>query len=143
VTILVANEVYGEYVAAGEEGGVRLATRVSLGRALQVLGVAEMLPPGRTFDIQRPDYTVHVQMVQQDGQWYFHAWHTEYRRPRFLGVPVGPPMAVTVVDIPVGAVPAYHTPGAPPAPADVRSHADRLRRVLVPAGQASIKPSAL
>jgi hypothetical protein len=94
---------YEDYVGVGEKVGTALATRVGLGRALQLLGVDGALPASRNFDIVRNGQTIHVCLVKKDGQWYFTAWHTEQRWAPFYGSYDKP-----VDDIKVGQVPAHH-----------------------------------
>ena len=104
---------YDRLITEGERVGTELATRVGLGRRLQILGAAGMLPAGCTFDLVRGggQPTIHVVMVQRDNQWYFTAWHTEHRSG-FLWLA---PHRVTVEDIRLGDVPAHHTPRPLPA----------------------------
>jgi len=46
-------------------------------------------------------------VTQQNGQWYFVAWHTEERYTWFGPIPIGTHRE-TVYDIPPGTVPAQH-----------------------------------
>jgi hypothetical protein len=104
-----------------------LATRVGLGHALQLLGVAGELPDGLTFDITLGSgRVIHVIMMQRDGRWYFTAWHWETRFYWFWGS-----VNVIVEDIRLGDVPAHHVPrmraagGDPWAAAGVPNRAPR------------------
>jgi RHS repeat-associated protein len=107
IGMTLATYGYQLYQSEGERIGTELATRVGLGRRLQLLGAAGMLPNGLSFDIQRNgDPTIHVLMVQQGGQWYFTAWHYETAHVfLFFGA-----YQETIWDIRLGDVPAYHIP---------------------------------
>jgi hypothetical protein len=92
---------YNEYVDKGWEVGVSLATRVGLGRALQILGAAGDLPNALTFDFVYPGgRVVHIDIVpDKDGTWYFTAWHKESVWYWLYG------LDDIVYDIPMGKVP--------------------------------------
>ena len=97
VTVGAATYFYGEYTSVGEEGGMKLATRVGLGRKLQLFGAEGLLPAGTSFVLKRqggPDW--HVLMKKERGQWWITVWHEEGNK--------------VVWDIEAGQVPAYHTP---------------------------------
>jgi len=74
---------------------------------LQILGLLGELP-GDSFDIHKWDgTTMHVQVVEQDGQRYFRASHEETSRIAYtLWIAK---QTKTVEDIPVGKVPAFHS----------------------------------
>jgi hypothetical protein len=72
ITVAGATYVYDEYVGLGWDKGVALAEKVGLGRALQILGAADMLPRARKFEYVTPSGTVyHVFYVKQNDVWYF------------------------------------------------------------------------
>jgi hypothetical protein len=98
---------YDVYLSEGERIGMGLAMRVGLGRALQLMGAAGELPNGYSFNIERQgNPTIHVIMVQRNGQWYFTAFHMEVQYT-FLWFGRH---YVPVDDIRLGDVPAYHIP---------------------------------
>ncbi|HYT93778.1 MAG TPA: hypothetical protein VEL76_33975 [Gemmataceae bacterium] len=108
--ILVGGVSYGfdRAVLDIERTGMQLADQVTLGRRLQVLGAAGMLPGGYAFDIAQEDQpTIHVVLVQKGGQWYFTAWHWEQWPSRAV---VGTSYNAAVNDIQLGEVPAFHIP---------------------------------
>jgi hypothetical protein len=128
-TVIVAGGLwpYDRYTEVGESTGLALATRVGLGRRLQILGVAGMLPPGTSFEIQRPDQTILVQLVPDGkGQWYFTATHKEHHSSWWVDD------SEIIEDIPFGTVPAFHTPSAPPTPEDILADILKIPGAILP-----------
>jgi hypothetical protein len=130
---VAATWAYDEYVCAGQKAGESLATRVGLCRALQILGLSDELPPGTAFDIVRNGApTIHLALVNDKGQWYFTASHSESWYWSWLSWQGD--AQKTVEDIRLGQCPAYHTPKAPAIPADLQSSVDQ-RMQLMPGKQ--------
>jgi hypothetical protein len=74
----LAEAEYNAYIDEGWQVGMALATRVGMGRALQLYGMLGELPPGQVFTFENNGTTYHVEMVQdKSGQWYFTVWHEE------------------------------------------------------------------
>jgi RHS repeat-associated protein len=106
VVVAGATWALNESAQIGWDQGIPLVERAGYGRTLQLAGLLGELP-GDSFDITRWDGVVmHIEIVEQDGQRYFHAWHEESQRvwyKAWLGSET-----VTVEDIQVGQVPAFH-----------------------------------
>jgi hypothetical protein len=115
IVIALSTYAYDDYVAKGWDIGDRMATRVGLGRALQLL-MADGLIPQR-FSIQKFDGThIHISVEEKDGQKYFRAWHKNLYPPGTLWwgyIPFGYRFldgSEIVEDIPVGTVPVHSWP---------------------------------
>jgi hypothetical protein len=110
-----ATWVYDEYVGLGWSHGLPLAEKVGLGRALQLLGAADMLPRARTFSYFTPSGTMYIiAYVEIDGVWYFTAMKDVSHWIPFVGSWVSLEFV-----IPPGEVPTNYRPDFASGPESV------------------------